>query len=251
MSGHHAQVVIMHDASLALHIGPPVVRLLPTAVLLDPKREPMVRDARSVSGSWLTAAPLQLLRPRLPAERVRAFVDDLGSLIGSPYDTVRFVGARAGPSSPILSADRGRSMVALVLALVRPVGAPQSLLPRPSPAPHGTTICTDAVLCVFALPATSAALTVVTTAPAQGCAAACSERDGRPQRAWYVAARVPPHQAMLTPDAHPDAARCGHASPNDFIRLEGGPQPLLQRVRSRSPEAVGEACEAGTAPSPR
>ena len=54
-----------------LHVGPPIIRLLPVELILEPKRAPI------------------LIRPALTAEQTDRFVSELSALVGCAYDTRR------------------------------------------------------------------------------------------------------------------------------------------------------------------
>ena len=64
-------LAIAVSAHSVLHVGPPTVRLLPAALLLQPRRRPLI------------------LRPALSDEQRTALIQSLTPLIGRPYDTVR------------------------------------------------------------------------------------------------------------------------------------------------------------------
>ena len=105
---------IVYPNGMFLHIGPPTIRLLPVELLLEPKRQPMVR-----AFTWLLGLPAcfllvcsthsrfavscfdQVFRPKLTADERDRLLDSLQSLIGHKYNTIRvysFIGRQANRS---------------------------------------------------------------------------------------------------------------------------------------------------------
>lgn len=63
-------LAIVLDKDVFLHVGPPTIRLLPTAILLSERRSPMV------------------LRPSMTDAEMEEFLKSLRELVGLPYDTL-------------------------------------------------------------------------------------------------------------------------------------------------------------------
>ena len=111
----HVAVVMRNG--MFLHIGPPLIRLLPVELILEPKRTPI------------------LLRPRLSADQTERFVTELSALIGAAYDTRRVYA------------------FILRLAMKRATGVVVPLSRRADDTGGGSSahICTDAIVGALSL----------------------------------------------------------------------------------------------------
>jgi hypothetical protein len=79
-----------------LHIGPPMIRLMPVELLLDPKRDPLV------------------YRPRLADVERENLIESLRTLVGQQYNTIRvysFVARSVRPA--VCAVDSARDLCLL------------------------------------------------------------------------------------------------------------------------------------------
>ena len=152
VSGHvYDHLAVVMEGGQVLHVGPPTIRLLPVALLLQPSRHPVV------------------YRPQLSAAQRAELIASLQALIGSQYDAVkvfRFIAQLASRQST----QQRRSRAALPPADLASLSSITS--------PSSSLICTDAIL--NRLLAVSPAFRQLLQRFAQPAAAASSSSSSSP-----------------------------------------------------------------------